>query len=140
MTQSPVRYSIRVLIPSDEFANHYRVINHYTATQTYIETIKRIGIQRVIKLHMEYGRLPLISFADHKKGRQIRSGDYYIKTPSQPYAQAYILVELAHLLDIDLIVFFEGRHITYKNLYRRKLKLSELSEEDYIHNNFLIDF
>lgn len=139
MSQSPIRYSLKVLIPSDEYANHYRVIHHYTATQTYVETIERMDIKRIIELRLNYGRLPLISWLSINKGRHKEIDDYYVKTPSRPNEQARILVELAHLLSIDLIVFFDGHHITYDKLTIRRLKRSGLSETDYLFGEHLFN-
>ena len=121
------RFRIKVLIPSDEFDNHYRVIHHRIATQTYLETIERMDIHRILQLRLEYGRLPFVSMFRSNIGRQKEIDNFYVKTPTPTGVQAEILVELAHKLDIDLIVFHDGRHLTYDNVGKR-LKRSELSE------------
>ena len=136
------RFRIKVLIRSDEVSDHYRVIHHYPSTQTYLETIERMDIHRILQLRLEYGRLPFVSRDRRNIGRQKEIGSFYVKTPTPSGIQAEILVELAHKLDIDLIVFHDGRHLTYDNV-GNKLKRSERSEiheEADLFKEFFDDF
>ena len=76
-------------------------------TDTYVEVIEEIGIEKVKSLYMRYGDDPLIRtfscFNSYYPGITWKeSGNYEIKVPSGPYRQADLLRRMTKRLNIDL--------------------------------------
>ena len=72
------------------------------ATDTFVEVIKRIGIERVEELEMRNGGLRLVSPLEppHRTRRQV--GEYYIDIELSPGIMRRKLNEIAERLEISL--------------------------------------
>ena len=87
-------------------------IRRQYGVDTYIETIEKIGIDKVYSLKLKYGQFPLIydpsmlfeDFPSNADGRWKTSGFYYIKVPGPTDKNAAILREIARQLNINLKV------------------------------------
>ena len=91
-----VNYQLKVTMPNGE------IIHHAYGSDTFVETIERIGIERVKSLNLMYGKFPLIDDVVHPTGKQRKSGRYYIRMPIAPYRQAIVLRRIAEGLNINL--------------------------------------
>ena len=92
------RFQLKVTMPSGQ------IIHHTNGTDTFVETIERIGIERVKSLNLMYGKFPLIDTGVHPTGKQRESGRYYIRMPIAPYRQVDVLRKIAKGLNINLRV------------------------------------
>ena len=73
------------------------------ATDTFVEVIKRIGIERVKALEIEVGDNPLISTAPFPTPPAQRPvGEYYITMGMAPEGMAAKLKQIAERLNIPL--------------------------------------
>ena len=79
-------------------------ICHRYGSDTFVEVIEKIGIEKVKSLNLMYGKFPLIDNVVHDTGKQRESGRYYIRMPSAPYRQAIVLRKIAEGLNISLKV------------------------------------
>ena len=61
-----------------ELPDHGALIRCELATDTFVEVIKRIGIERVRSLDIEIAGIPLISTTEYPNRRQYHVGEYYI--------------------------------------------------------------
>ena len=102
MPRPAVPYSLEVILPNRE------VIQHRFGSDTFVEAIERIGIQRVKSLNMMYGKFPLIDTVIHPTGTQRKTATYYIRMPIAPYRCGTVLNRIADALDIDLTVKLGG--------------------------------
>ena len=96
MRYPPRPYPFTVILPNGE------LIEHRYGSDTFVETIERIGIERVKRLNLMYGKFRLIDTRIHPTGRQRKSRKYYIRMPSAPYRQRIVLDRIAEGLDINL--------------------------------------
>ena len=78
-------------------------IDHHNATETFVEVIEKLGIQRVKDLDKEY-IIPLISTDEHPRYTQRKLGRYYIMTQSSTNTKKELLEEIASDLEEKLIV------------------------------------
>ncbi len=86
-----------------ELPDHGVLIRCEIATDTFVEVIKRIGIERVKELEIKVGDNPLISttqFPNPPAQRQV--GEYYITMGMDPASMARKLRQIAKRLDITL--------------------------------------
>ena len=90
---SPEYKGLIVIMPNGE------VINHKRASNTFVEVIEKLGIERVKALNKEY-IIPLISDSKHPLYNQGKSGNYYIMTNSDTKTKKRLLDEIA--LDIGV--------------------------------------
>ena len=73
------------------------------AIDTFVETIKRIGIEEVKALNMRAWRIPLISTTEYPQPHtQRKVGDYYIATNINPEGLATKFRQIADSLGIVL--------------------------------------
>ena len=72
------------------------------ATDTFVESIKRIGIERVKALEIEIGDVPLISMMAHPDVAQRKVDGYYIRMGMSPEDMATKLKQIAAQLNISL--------------------------------------
>ena len=72
------------------------------ATDTFVEAIKRIGIERVKALRIEIAGIPLISTTDYPNGPQCKVGEYYIRMGLAPRDMGIRLNQIAERLGISL--------------------------------------
>lgn len=79
------------------------VINHKRASNTFVEVIEKLGIERVKDLNKKY-IIPLISDSEHPKYNQGKSGNYYIMTGSSTKTKKRLLDEIALDLGVRLDV------------------------------------
>ena len=86
-----------------ELPDHGTLIRCEQATDTFVEVIKRIGIERVNNLQMEIAGVPLILRAElpHPPAQR-KVGNYYIATNLHPEALATKLEQIATGLNITL--------------------------------------
>ena len=61
-----------------ELPDHGALIRCQNATDTFVEAIKRIGIERVKGLEIEIAGIPLISTTQYPDRAQHKVGEYYI--------------------------------------------------------------
>ena len=73
-------------------------------SDTFVEVIEKIGIEKVKSLNLRYGENLLINDVNHDEVKLRKSGRYYIKIPSAPYRQAPVLEKIAKGLKIMLEV------------------------------------
>ena len=73
-------------------------------SDTFVEVIEKIGIEKVKSLNLRYGENLLINDVNHDEVKLRKSGRYYIKIPSAPYRQARVLRKIAKGLKIMLKV------------------------------------
>ena len=92
---SSVRQGLVVIMPNRE------VINHSRASDTFVEVIEKLGIEKVRDLNKKY-IIPLISDSKHPKYNQARSGNYYIMTNSNTETKKRLLDEIASDLGVYL--------------------------------------
>ena len=73
------------------------------ATDTFVEVIKRIGIESVKNLNIEIGNIPLISTTEFPNPpAQRKVGEYYITMGMAPEGMAIRLRQIAGHLSIPL--------------------------------------
>lgn len=84
--------------------NEEKQIRHAIGADTFVETIEKMGVERVASLGIECRRFPLISDIDWPGIQQRKSGDYYIITDSNSHTKKSILEKIAYQFDVDLIV------------------------------------
>ena len=72
------------------------------ATDTFFETIKRVGIERVKALEIEIGDIPLISTTDYPNETQRKVGEYYIYMNLSPEDMRNRLKRIAERLGVSL--------------------------------------
>lgn len=72
------------------------------ATDTFVEVIKRIGIERVAGLDIEIAGIPLVSMTEHPARAQRPEGPYYITMGLAPVDMARRLEQIASQLGIVL--------------------------------------
>ena len=94
---SSVQQGLVVKMPNEE------VINHKRASNTFVEVIEKLGIEKVKDLNKEY-IIPLISDSKHPKYNQGKSGNYYIMTGSSTKTKKRLLDEIASDLGVRLDV------------------------------------
>lgn len=74
-----------------------------TGAKTFVEVIKKIGIERVKDIGMVWRRVPLIDTANHPRITQRKSGIYFIVTSSSTPTKIDQLNKIADRLGVDLI-------------------------------------
>ena len=86
-----------------ELPDHGTLIRCEQATDTFVEVIKRIGIERVNNLQMEIAGVPLILRAElpHPPAQR-KVGEYYITMGMDPENMARKLRQIAACLEIPL--------------------------------------
>ena len=86
-----------------ELPDHGALIRCELATDTFVEVIKRIGIERVDNLQMEIAGVPLILRAElpHPPAQR-KVGEYYITMGMDPEDMARKLRQIAAELGISL--------------------------------------
>lgn len=92
------RLVVEVLLP-----DHGALIRCESAVDTFVEVIKRIGIEQVKNLEINVGSNPLISttqFQNPPAQRQV--GEYYITMGMDPASMARKLRQIADCLNITL--------------------------------------
>lgn len=72
------------------------------ATDTFVEVIKRIGIEQVEGLNMEIAGIPLVSTVDYPGRAQRQVGAYYITMGLAPADMGNRLRQIAHELEMPL--------------------------------------
>ena len=72
------------------------------ATDTFVEAIKRIGIERVKSLRIEIGGIPVISTTDHPDCTQRKVDEYYIRMGLSPEDMRNRLKRIAERLGVSL--------------------------------------
>ena len=85
-----------------ELPDYGVLIRCQSATDTFVEIIKRIGIERVKGLKMEINSYPLISTTESPNVTQRKVGEYYIITALNPEDMQRNLRQIAERLDITL--------------------------------------
>jgi hypothetical protein len=85
-----------------ELPDHGALIRCELATDTFVEVIKRIGIERVKSLGIEIAGIPLISTTEYPNRRQYHVGEYYITGGLSPEDMARRLRQIAGHLNIIL--------------------------------------
>ena len=74
-----------------------------TATDTFVEVLKRIGLEDVRKQEIQVAGIPLIAMEDHgPKHAQRRVDRYYIRMGQSPESMANLLKRIAKGLEITL--------------------------------------
>ena len=79
-------------------------IAHKNASDTFVEVIEKLGIQKVEKLNKKHNGVPLISTAGNHTYTQRKLGRYYIVTHSATKTKKRYLEEIASDLDVELKV------------------------------------
>lgn len=74
------------------------------ATDTFVESIKRIGIEPVEALGIEIAGIPLISTTDYPNCPQRKVGEYYIRMGLAPGDMRTRLKQIAEQLGISMYV------------------------------------
>lgn len=74
-----------------------------TGAETFVEAIKKIGIERVKELGIVCRHVPLIDTILHPDIDQKKSGNYYVVTSSSTPRKIRFLNKIAHQLNEDLI-------------------------------------
>ncbi len=72
------------------------------ATDTFVEVIKRIGIERVKGLEIEIAGIPLVSTVDYPDRQQHQVDEYYITMGLAPADMSRRLRQIAARLEISL--------------------------------------
>lgn len=72
------------------------------ATDTFVEAVKRIGIERVRALGIEIASTPLISTTDYPDCPQRKVGEYYIRMGLSPEDMRNRLKRIAERLGVSL--------------------------------------
>ena len=86
-----------------ELPDHSALIRCRTATDTFVEAIKRIDIEQVKTLNITVSGIPLISTTKYPQPHtQRKVGNYYIATNLHPEALATKLEQIATGLNITL--------------------------------------
>lgn len=86
-----------------ELPDHGTLIRCELATDTFVEAIKRIGIERVKVLGIEVGSTPLISMTEFPNPpAQRKVGEYYITMGLAPEGMRNKLNQIADHLGITL--------------------------------------
>ena len=86
-----------------ELPDHGALIRCELATDTFVEVIKRIGIERVKGLDIMVGDLPLISMTEYPTPpAQRKVGEYYITMGMAPESMATKLEQIANRLNITM--------------------------------------
>lgn len=79
-------------------------ICHRYVSDTFVEAIQIIGIEKVKLLGMEYCDVPLISTFKHHTYNQAQSGSYYIMTNSNTDKKIEQLKEIKRRLNLEIEV------------------------------------
>lgn len=93
-TKGP-RTNLRVVLNGETFEND-------KAVTTYIEVMKRIGLERVHSLGIKCCKNPLIDTKKNDKYRQKFENGYYINVNSSTEQKRKHLYEIAELLDLEI--------------------------------------
>ena len=80
-----------------------QVIWHRYGSDTFVETIEKIGIGRVEKLRIFISRIPLVAPYKSPPYTTRKSGDYYIMVNTSTPKKVEILKQIAKLFDVELI-------------------------------------
>ena len=81
------------------------IIEENKATDTLVNTIQHIGLQRVSELPIKMNGCPLVSTRKHESARAIRELDgYFIETHSNTEGKAKCIQQIAAALRIDISV------------------------------------
>ena len=72
------------------------------ATDTFVEVLKRIGLERVEGLDIEIAGIPLVSTTDYPDRPQRKVGEYYITMGLDPGNMRNKLGQIASELEISL--------------------------------------
>ncbi len=81
------------------------VICENKATDTFVQVIHRIGLERVSELPIKLSGCPLVSAREHESARAVRELDgYFIETHSSTEGKASCVQRIADSLRIDISV------------------------------------
>lgn len=92
------RFLLVVTLPNGER------IDHGISTDTFVEVIEKLGIERVRRLEIKNNRIPLISPSNHPTYFQRKSGPYYIMTSNNTATKKRLLEEIGRGLGESLEV------------------------------------
>jgi hypothetical protein len=80
------------------------IIKHNKVAETLVETIKYIGIEKVLSLNIYRANVPLISTVKHESYDQHSVGKYWIMVNTSTQEKMKILKEINERLDLKLVI------------------------------------
>ena len=87
---------LSVTFPNDKKIFKTKVVD------TFVETLKEIGFDKIIDLEINEAGKPLVSKTKNKNGAQRNSGKYWITTNSSTDRKLYLLEKINKELDLNL--------------------------------------
>lgn len=83
------------------------IIYNKKAVDTFVETLTKIGIDRILNLNVVISGVPLISVNKHETYQQYFNGKYYIMTNTSTSYKFKILDNINNILNIGLVIDIE---------------------------------
>ena len=129
------RTNLRVLFDGETFENE-------KAVTTFIEVMKRIGLERVRSLGLMWCKIPLIDTKENEKYTQKYEDGYYINVNSSTEQKQKHLYDIAEGLGLEMLVEITDGDVEIKESHQREepvINLQVHKENAIPQNNTLIE-
>jgi len=103
--RSPKTISTKLLV----IFNDGTKICEPTSSKTFAETIRKIGVEKIIELDILVDKAPFVSKDNEMRGGVALDDGYYVNTHSSTPAKKRLLVDISQRLNLDLKIEIVGK-------------------------------